>query len=63
MAPGNANSYDVQCSYITLLRQITFACGPTGAIFAGVMYKYMLSLSEVSKFNKHYFFTEKSRFV
>ena len=32
----------------------TFACGPTGAIFA-FMYKEMLFLSIISKMNKHYF--------
>ena len=36
MAPGNANSYLVG---ITLASDNTFACGPTGAIFAWVIYK------------------------
>ena len=57
-----------QCKFVfgeyhTFASDNTFACGPTGAIFAWVMYKYMLSLSVVSKFNKCYFSTEKSIFL
>ena len=41
--------------YHTFASDNAFACGPTGAIFALIMHKQTVSLTVVSKLDKHYF--------